>query len=175
MNILMIQQELKEETGAVKFNIEPICDYLCDYSAGNKKIDKSYGRVYYAEIEELGELPDLEIGEIALFESMPENLTYQEIQPILLNEVVKRTTKSELISTISKIVEEQCKSKDNIFGYEGLTCHIVSVVKYDKILARKLDANEELVEIAALLHDYASVKDKNMYEEHHIYGAIEAA
>lgn len=51
----------------------------------------------------------------------------------------------------------------------------VSVVKYSKVLAKTLGANEELVEIAALLHDYASVKDKNMYAKHHIYGAIEAA
>jgi len=164
-------RELKEETGAVKFNIKPICDYLCDYSAERETDDKSYGRLYYSEIEELGELPNLEIGEIALFEDMPEALTYPQIQPILLNEVVKRI---KLIDTIATIVEEQCKSKDNVFGYSGWTCHIVSVVKHAKILARKMGADEEIVELAALLHDYASVKDKNMYEEHHIYGAIEA-
>ena len=39
--------------------------------------------------EELGELPDLEIGEIKLFEGMPENLTYPEIQPILIDRIVK--------------------------------------------------------------------------------------
>lgn len=167
-------RELREETGAAKFNIEPICDYLCNYSVVDKKTGKSYGRVYYAEIEELGELPDLEIGEIKLFESVPGKLTYPDIQPVLLHEVERRKNSSELISTISKIVEEQCKSKDNIFGYEGWSCHIVSVVKYAKVLAKILGANEELVEIAALLHDYVSVKDKNMYAEHHIYGAIEA-
>jgi putative nucleotidyltransferase with HDIG domain len=167
-------RELSEETGAVKFTIRPICDYLCDYSVERENADKSYGRLYYAQIEELGELPDLEIAEIALFDDMPENLTYPEIQPVLFSRVLRDVNTSELISTISKIVEEQCKSEDNIFGYEGWTCHIVSVVKYAKILAKQLGANEELVEIAALLHDYASVKDKDMYEEHHIYGAIEA-
>ncbi|MBU3142694.1 NUDIX domain-containing protein [Clostridium sp. CF012] len=64
-------RELKEETGAVKFTIKPIGDYLCDYSAEIEKVDKSYGRIYYAEIEELGELPNLEIGEIRLFDNMP--------------------------------------------------------------------------------------------------------
>jgi 8-oxo-dGTP diphosphatase len=167
-------RELREETGAVKFTLSQICDYLCDYSVGKANGDKSYGRLYYAEIEELGELPDLEIGEIALFDDMPENLTYPEIQPVLFNRVLKDVNRAELISTISTIVEEQCKSNDNIFGYEIWTYHINVVVKHAKILARRLDANEELVEIAALLHDYASVKDKDMYEEHHIYGAIEA-
>ncbi|MGH4125069.1 MAG: HD domain-containing protein [Clostridium sp.] len=166
-------RELKEETGAVKFNIKPIGDYLCNYFQG-KEDANSYGRLYYAEIEELGELPNLEIREIALFDNMPENLTYPQIQPILLDWTLKELNKTELINTISKIVEQQCKSKDNIFGYEGWLYHIVSVVKYAKVLAKQLGANEELVEIAALLHDYASAKDKNMYEEHHIYGAIEA-
>jgi putative nucleotidyltransferase with HDIG domain len=167
-------RELEEETGAVKFNIKPICDYLCDYSLERGIDDKSYGRLFYAEIKELGELPNLEIGEIGLFEDMPENLTYPQIQPILLNEVAERLKRAELINTISTIVEEQCKSEANMFGYEIWTYHMVSVVKQAKILAKKLGADEEIVEIAALLHDYASVKDKNMYEEHHIYGAIEA-
>ena len=83
-------RELKEETGAIKFNLKPICDYLCDYSLEGEKHVKSYGRLYYAEIQELGELPNLEIGEVALFEDMPQYLTYPQIQPILLKEVEKR-------------------------------------------------------------------------------------
>lgn len=83
-------RELNEETGAVKFEIKPICDYLCDYSLEKENNNKSYGRVYYAEINELGKLPNLEIGEVQLFEHMPENLTYPQIQPVLLNEVVMR-------------------------------------------------------------------------------------
>ena len=167
-------RELREETGAVKFIIEPICDYLCDYSVERENDEKSYGRLYYAEIEKLGELPNLEIAEIALFDNMPENLTYPEIQPVWFDRALKQVNKAELISTISKIVEKQCISEDNIFGYEIWTCHIISVVKYAKTLAKQLGANEELVEIAALLHDYASIKNEDMYEEHHMYGAIEA-
>lgn len=167
-------RELREETGAVKFTIEPICDYLCDYSVERESAEKSYGRLYYAEIEDLGELPDLEIAEIALFDDMPEDLTYPEIQPVLFERVLNQVNRAELINTISTIVEGQCKNENNTFGYEIWTCHIVSVVKYAKALAKQLGANEELVEIAALLHDYASIKDKGMYEEHHMYGAIEA-
>jgi 8-oxo-dGTP diphosphatase len=83
-------RELKEETGAAKFDIEAIGDY----SVKRENDDISYGRLYYAEIEELGELPNLEIGEIKLFENMPEKLTYPEIQPVLLYEVVKRKNSS---------------------------------------------------------------------------------
>ncbi len=80
----------------------------------------------------------------------------------------------ELIQSISNIVEEQSKKETNVFGYEGWIYHVTTVVKYAKLLAEKLGADKEIVEIAALLHDYASVKDSSMYKEHHIYGAIEA-
>lgn len=36
----------------------------------------------------------------------------------------------------------------------------------------KVDA--QIVEIASLLHDYASVKDNSLYEDHHIHGPVEA-
>jgi len=77
------KRELIEESGAIKFNIEAVCDY----SVEKVGTEISYGRVYYAEIEELGKLPDLEIGEVKLFHSMPENLTYPAIQPLLLQMV----------------------------------------------------------------------------------------
>ena len=89
-------RELREETGADKFTIRPICDYLCDYSIERENVDKSYGRLYYAEIEKLGELPDLEIAEIALFESMPEKLTYPEIQPVLFHRVLRELLKYKI-------------------------------------------------------------------------------
>lgn len=46
--------------------------------------------------------------------------------------------------------------------------------KYGKQLAAILDADADIVEIAALLHDYASIKDQAMYEDHHLHGPREA-
>jgi len=80
------KRELIEETGAIKFNIEAVCDY----SVEKVGCEISCGRVYYAEIQELGKLPDLEIGEVKLFHYMPENLTYPAIQPFLLKMVEER-------------------------------------------------------------------------------------
>src|SRR6266849_6840728 len=54
------------------------------------------------------------------------------------------------------------------------THHILSVVEYGKQLAAILDADADVVEIAALLHDYASIKDQTMYENHHLHGPREA-
>jgi uncharacterized protein len=80
----------------------------------------------------------------------------------------------ELIKSISNIVEEAYKKETNVFGYGGWTNHVTSVVKYAKLMAETLGADSEIVEIAALLHDYAGVKDSAMYKEHHIHGAVEA-
>lgn len=72
------KRELFEETGASKFSIKSLCDYSV-----TKNEKTTYGRLFYAEVDELGDLPELEIEEIKLLDNMPENLTYGEIQPHL--------------------------------------------------------------------------------------------
>jgi len=79
-----------------------------------------------------------------------------------------------MIDKIAQIVETACKKDTNFFGYNIWTHHILLVVKYAKVMATKLGANEEIVEIAALLHDYAGIKDYSLHNEHHLHGAIEA-
>ena len=87
------KRELFEESGAIDFDIKPICDYLCDYSFAEDKVS-SYGRLFYAEIKALGDLPESEIGKIELFDALPEKLTYPEIQPYLYNMVVRHNQKN---------------------------------------------------------------------------------
>ena len=75
---------------------------------------------------------------------------------------------------IARIVHTACAQDSNIFGYGIWTHHITQVVKYGKLLARSSGADEEIVELSALLHDYAGVKDEALYPEHHIHGPLEA-
>lgn len=79
-----------------------------------------------------------------------------------------------LILEVSKIVEDACKKETNVYGYGIWSNHIVFVAKYSKELAKKLAADEEIVELAALLHDLAGIKDSSLSEEHHIHGGEEA-
>ncbi len=79
-----------------------------------------------------------------------------------------------IIEKVRDISEEACKKETNIFGYGIWSHHIIYVVKYSKLMAEKLGADEEIVEIAALLHDYASIKNADYIKDHHIYGAQEA-
>jgi uncharacterized protein len=81
---------------------------------------------------------------------------------------------SGIIKEIEKIVEETCALESNIFGYGIWTHHITCVARNVKHLAGIFPADEEIVEIAALLHDFASIKDKTLYKDHHIHSPLEA-
>ena len=76
--------------------------------------------------------------------------------------------------TLRSIVEGACKKETNKYGYGIWSHHIVLVVKYGKLLAQKLEADSEIVEITALLHDYASIKNDSLTLEHHLHSAQEA-
>lgn len=80
----------------------------------------------------------------------------------------------DIIKIITDMVEKACGKEANSFGYGIWSHHIVYVVKYSKLLAEKIGADKEIVELSSLLHDYASIKNSKHYEDHHIYGAIEA-
>lgn len=84
------KRELYEETGAKKFSIEP----LFYYSVESNEI-KNYGKVFYARVEELGELPESEIERIELFEKQPSDLTYPDTHKVLEKEVIKLIRKFE--------------------------------------------------------------------------------
>ncbi len=72
---------------------------------------------------------------------------------------------------LSALVERACRSPENKFGYGLWKNHILLVVKYAKLLAQQLGADEEVCEIAALLHDYAGIINFDYYENHHIHSA----
>lgn len=82
------RRELFEETGAVRFTLEKICVYsVC--GDNSEQSDETFGMLFYADIEEFGDMPESEIAEVRLLDSCPENWTYPEIQPKLLNRVRK--------------------------------------------------------------------------------------
>ncbi len=70
------KRELYEETGAASFDIEPLCDYYINAELNGINY-KGNGQVYFAVVHTLGELPPYsEMGEIGLFDSLPDDLTY---------------------------------------------------------------------------------------------------
>lgn len=75
------RRELYEESGALRYDIVPLCDYLVGESEDN--MEKTGGRVFRADIHELGPLPESEMEEVGTFETLPDNLTYPSITPVL--------------------------------------------------------------------------------------------
>lgn len=75
-------RELHEESGAVDFTVSPVCDYSVE-----REDRIGYGRLYMADVRELGPLPGSEIEEVCLGDEPPGNWTYEAIQPLLVERV----------------------------------------------------------------------------------------
>jgi len=76
-------RELAEETGAIDAEIKTVAAYSIENSG-----QQSYGMLFFANIYHLGDLPeDSEIGKIQLLDTLPENLTYPEIQTHLYHRI----------------------------------------------------------------------------------------
>lgn len=78
-------RELREETGALEFDLHAICPY----SVEDGGIARFY-MLFYAEIYSFAPELHHEIQEIWRTRTLPENWTYPEIQPVLLAEAVRR-------------------------------------------------------------------------------------
>ena len=84
-------RELKEETGAVDFNIKPVCVYSVK---GKTRVHEnaakeSFGMLYAAEIFSFEEIHS-EIEKIVLSDDLIRQWTYPLIQPKLISEAKKR-------------------------------------------------------------------------------------
>ena len=77
-------------------------------------------------------------------------------------------------ASIRAVVERACAAPTNAFGYGIWTHHIVSVVSFGRELSARLGADAEIVELAALLHDYAGIRDASLAAEHHRHSADDA-
>ncbi|MGN0204265.1 MAG: NUDIX domain-containing protein [Coprococcus sp.] len=83
------KRELKEETGAIEFDIQPVCVYSVT-EEGNFNGNETFGMLYYADIKSFETELHSEIEKTVLTDALPENWTYPTIQPKLLEELQKR-------------------------------------------------------------------------------------
>ena len=77
----------------------------------------------------------------------------------------------DIIEQMTKEVKNRCYACENVYGPGIWTHHIVSVVEHAKKLAKYYDADIEIVTLAAILHDVASITKKEYAPEHHLIGA----
>jgi len=170
----VLRREILEEVGLEVENLgyvtslvfikgdEPmlIISLYCDYKSGEVKLDDESCDFAWVSLEEAKNY-DLIEG------------IYEEL--VMLDKLLKEKNKnigewkkeeSNVVQIIREFVLEECKKPTSKYGLEPFECHFVPVVKYSKILGEKLNADIEILELAAWLHDIGSI----IYgrENHHI-------
>lgn len=86
------KRELREETGAIDFDIKPVCVYsVKGKTRVNENIDdESFGMLFVADILSFEKELHSEIERIVITDQLVDNWTYPLIQPKLLEEAKKR-------------------------------------------------------------------------------------
>ena len=90
------RRELFEETGAVDFDMEPLCDYHIDMELNGYHY-RGNGQVYFAVIRAFDSLPaGSEMGKIGLFDALPEELTYPILREYFFVAMERRRERERL-------------------------------------------------------------------------------
>ena len=92
------KRELQEETGAIKFEIKPICVYsVTGKTRVNDTGEETFGLLCFAEITEFAKELHSEMEKVVLMDELPENWTYPLIQPKLIEKYLQ--VKNSIIGT----------------------------------------------------------------------------
>ena len=83
------KRELYEETGALEFEIKPICVYSVT-DENNFSGEETFGMLYFADIKAFERELHSEIEKIILTSELPEKWTYPNIPPHLVAEAARR-------------------------------------------------------------------------------------
>lgn len=84
------KRELQEETGAVKYEIKPICVYsVIGKTRVNNTGEETFGMLYFAEITEFAKELHSKMEKVVLMDELPENWTYPLIQPKLIEKYLQ--------------------------------------------------------------------------------------
>jgi ADP-ribose pyrophosphatase len=84
------KRKLEEgRTGEEKTEEEKMEERKTEERRTEGKEEETFGMLYYAQIREFGVLPEMEIEKIMLFSEVPEELTYPQIQPKLMEKVLE--------------------------------------------------------------------------------------
>ena len=78
---------------------------------------------------------------------------------------------NNIINDIYNEVKKRCMLPSNAYGIGAWDHHILLVYKLAIENHKEYGANQDIVALAALLHDIASVTNKEYTKNHHIIGA----
>ncbi len=85
------KRELCEETGAQHFEILPICVYsVIGKNRVSQTGEETYGMLFFANIQTFENELHSEIESVSFFDNLPTKWTYPLIQPLLIQEYLRR-------------------------------------------------------------------------------------
>ena len=85
------KRELNEETGALDFSLDPVCVYsVTGKNRVNETGEETYGMLYFADIFSFDSTLNSEMESVKLFDELPIEWTYPLIQPLLIEEYLRR-------------------------------------------------------------------------------------
>lgn len=85
------KRELQEETGAIRFDMKPLCVYsVTGKNRVNDTGEESFGLLCYAEIAEFATELHSEMEKIVLLDGLTEEWTYPLIQPKLIEKYFQK-------------------------------------------------------------------------------------
>ena len=85
------KRELSEETGAQHFEIAPVCVYsVIGKNRVNQTGEETYGMLFFANIQTFENELHSEMESVFLFDDLPTKWTYSLIQPLLIDEYLRR-------------------------------------------------------------------------------------
>lgn len=88
------KRELYEETGALQFDITPICVYsVIGKNRVNQTGEETYGMLFFANIKTFENELNSEMESVSFFDILPTEWTYPLIQPMLITEYLRRKNK----------------------------------------------------------------------------------
>ena len=100
------KRELQEETGAVRFEIKPICVYsVTGKNRVNDTGEETFGLLCFAEITEFTKELHSEMEKVVLMDELPENWTYPSIQPKLIERYLQIKNNSVIGTIVTVTVD----------------------------------------------------------------------
>ena len=100
------KRELQEETGAIQFDIKPICVYsVKGKNSVNETGEETFGLLCFAEITEFSGQLESEIEKVELMDELPQNWTYPLIQPKLIEKYLQVKNNSIVGTTVTVTVD----------------------------------------------------------------------
>lgn len=85
------KRELQEETGAVRFEIKPICVYsVTGKNRVNDTGEETFGLLCFVEITDFTKELHSEMEKVVLMDELPKNWTYPSIQPKLIEKYLQK-------------------------------------------------------------------------------------